>query len=163
MPRKRAAIPLILAALVFLIPAAGCRRKAPSRLGEAVKGEIFGTLGVVHAGPRGATAGVRESDEIVVVFDHPMAPLAERPFEDATAVFKIEPGVKGAFRWMGTRTLAFAPESRLPYATEFKITIPSGTRSLDGFALDKDYVWTFETPGRGWSAICRPATRNSSA
>ncbi len=146
MPRKRAAIPLILAALVFLIPAAGCRRKAPSRLGEAVKGEIFGTLGVVHAGPRGATAGVRESDEIVVVFDHPMAPLAERPFEDATAVFKIEPGVKGAFRWMGTRTLAFAPESRLPYATEFKITIPSGTRSLDGFALDKDYFWTFETP-----------------
>ncbi|MCX6565536.1 MAG: Ig-like domain-containing protein, partial [Candidatus Aminicenantes bacterium] len=135
---------VVLVCLAFLVPAS-CRRKAPSRLSGASTGEIQGALGIVHAGPRGATAGVRESDEIVVVFDHPMAPLSERPFEDSTAVFKIDPVVDGSFRWMGTRTLAFIPKVRLPYATEFKVTIPSGTRSLDGFALNGDYVWTFET------------------
>jgi uncharacterized protein YfaS (alpha-2-macroglobulin family) len=145
MGKTRARISLVILVCLALLVPASCRRKAPSRLSGASTGEIQGALGIVHAGPRGATAGVRESDEIVVVFDHPMAPLSERPFEDSTAVFKIDPAVDGSFRWMGTRTLAFIPKSRLPYATEFKVTVPSGTRSLDGFALDDDYVWTFET------------------
>ena len=125
---------------------AGCRKKAPSRLAEAVTGETRGPLGIVHAGPRGRTAGPRESDEIVVVFDHAMAPLAERPFDDRSPVFSIEPAVEGAFRWMGTRTLAFVPKKLLPRATEFKVTIPAGTRSLDGYELKDGYAWTFETP-----------------
>ncbi|MHB8055930.1 MAG: Ig-like domain-containing domain, partial [Candidatus Aminicenantales bacterium] len=136
------AIPLLLGLMV----SAGCHRKAPSRLASAASGEIRGPLGVVQSEPRGATANLGETDEIIVVFDHPMAPLSERPFDDSTAVFKIDPAVDGTFRWMGTRTLAFVPKSRLPFATEFKVSLPSGTRSLDGFALSGEYAWTFETP-----------------
>jgi len=140
---RKAYVVLVCLGLLF---SAGCRKKAPSRLAEAVMGESRGPLAILHAGPQGKTAAPRESDEIVVVFDHAMAPLAERPFDDRTAVFSVEPSVEGAFRWMGTRTVAFIPKKLLPRATAFKVTIPAGTRSLDGFTLEKEYSWTFETP-----------------
>jgi uncharacterized protein YfaS (alpha-2-macroglobulin family) len=146
MGEKRNRIAWVLLVLVGLLISAGCHRKAPSRLASAEAGEIRGPLGVVQVGPRGATAELGESAEIVVVFDHPMAPLSERPFDDSTAVLKIDPAVDGTFHWMGTRTLAFIPKLPFPYATEFKVSVPSGTRSLDGFVLNGDYDWTFETP-----------------
>jgi hypothetical protein len=133
---------LILAAMGI---AQGCRRAAPSRLSAADAGEIRGALGVVYSGPRGDLAAPVEAEEIVAVFDHPMAPLSDRPFDDSTAVLKIEPAVEGTFRWMGTRAVSFRPRARLPYATDFKVTIPAGTRSLDGYAIREDYTWTFET------------------
>ncbi len=143
---KRLRILCVAVACLTVLFAAGCRKKAPSRLAEAVTGESRGPLAVLHAGPRGRTAAPRESDEIVVVFDHAMAPLADRPFEDRTPVFSVRPKVEGSFRWMGTRTLAFIPQKPLPRATEFQVTIPAGTRSLDGYDLKEDFVWTFETP-----------------
>jgi hypothetical protein len=71
---------LVLAAVAF---SEGCRRKAPSRLSGADVGEPRGALGVVYAGPRGEIAAPPEAEEIVVVFDHPMAPLSDRS-EDRT-------------------------------------------------------------------------------
>lgn len=144
--RRRRAVWILPFLFFSLVLSSGCRRRPPSRLAAAVKGEVRGPLNIVQTGPRGATAHPGEAAEIIVVFDHPMAPLAEKPFDDSTAVLKIEPAVEGSFRWMGTRTLAFLPKGGLPFATEFRITVPSGTRSLDGFALSGDYVWTFETP-----------------
>ncbi|MBN1939394.1 MAG: Ig-like domain-containing protein [Candidatus Aminicenantes bacterium] len=143
---KSLRIPVLILVCVGVLLSAGCRKKSPSRLDEAVGGESRGPLGIVHAGPRGGTAAPRESDEIVVAFDHPMAPLADRPFDDRSTVFSLEPSVEGSFRWMGTRTLAFVPSNPLPRASAFKVTLPAGTRSLDGYELADDYTWTFETP-----------------
>src|SRR5262249_42653508 len=60
---------------------------------------------------------------------------------------KIEPAVKGEWRWMGTSALAFIPEKALPRATAYKVTVPGATKALDGSTLGKDYAFDFETPG----------------
>ncbi len=100
---------------------------------------------MVHASPQGAVAGARDTDQIVVIFDHTMAPLEPLPIEDSQELLKIEPPFPGKYRWMGTKALAFTPKDRFPLGTEVKVTVPAGLRSQDGFELRKDYSWTFET------------------
>jgi uncharacterized protein YfaS (alpha-2-macroglobulin family) len=133
-------------AAAFLFGTASCKKKPEAtRLPAGTPAEVRGDLGVLHLSPKGETASVREAAEVVVIFDHPMAALAAEPFEDPEAVLKFDPPLAGRFRWMGTRTLAFLPKERLPYATEVKVTIPAGTRSIDGYGLKADYGWTFQT------------------
>ena len=134
----------LIVALAFISPA--CKRKEPaSRLPADASAEIRGDLAVLHATPRGDTGSAGEAAEIVVVFDHPMAVLGAQPFEDTESVLRFDPPLAGRFRWMGTRTLAFIPKERLPYATEIKAIVPAGLRSIDGYALKENYEWTFAT------------------
>jgi uncharacterized protein YfaS (alpha-2-macroglobulin family) len=59
---------------------------------------------------------------------------------------RIEPSIKGRCRWRGTQTLAFEPEQPLPPSSEYKVTIPAGTKSnVSGQVLAQDYQWRFET------------------
>ena len=142
--RKSFLVLALIVAALGLMP--GCQKKpTASRLPAGTTDEIKGELAVLHAGPRGDTASAGQAAEIVAVFDHPMAALTDKPFEDPEAVLKFDPPLKGRFRWMGTRTLAFVPENRLPFGTEVAVTIPAGTRSVDGYALKSDYRWTFGT------------------
>ena len=130
-----------LAALASL----SCRKKESSRIPASASSEIKGDLQVLHASPKGSTRTAHEAEEILVIFDHPMASLEPLPFVEKTDFLKIEPAAAGAYRWMGTKTLAFVPKARLPFGTDIRLTIPSGTRSVDGYALKQDYSWSFQT------------------
>jgi len=67
---------------------------------------------------------------------------------------RIEPSVKGRCRWQGTQVLSFEPDQPLPAATEFRATIPAGTKSqVGGEALAAEVSWTFES--------LRPAVKDS--
>ena len=55
--------------------------------------------------------------------------------------------VPGSWRWTGTRGLLFTPRGELPGGSDFTVTVPAGTRALDGAALDKPYTFTFDTAG----------------
>ena len=55
---------------------------------------------------------------------------------------------KGSWRWMGTNALVFAPETRLPDATEYVVTVPAETRSLAGEALAAPFESPFGSPAR---------------
>ncbi|MBM3293086.1 MAG: hypothetical protein FJY82_01030, partial [Candidatus Aminicenantes bacterium] len=145
MGKVRFAFVLCLTAACLTIPAACKKKPTASRLPAGASTDIKGELAVLHAGPKGDTASVRDLAEVVVVFDHPMAALAAEPFEDPEAVLKFDPPLEGRFRWMGTRTLAFIPKDRLPFGTEIEATIPAGTRSIDGYALKTDFRWAFAT------------------
>ena len=59
---------------------------------------------------------------------------------------KLVPEPAGKWRWLGTRTVMFAPEKRFPMATEYSVEIPAGTKSMSGNALAKEEKWTFTTP-----------------
>lgn len=120
---------------------------------EAPKGEkgvppipaTVGPLEVERNGPTGAQSLV---DAVRLTFNQPMVPLADvAALKAAPIPFTIEPAVPGEVDWLGTRTLAFVPEAgRMPFSTEYTVTVPAGVVSTWGKALAKDFRWTFSTP-----------------
>ena len=105
------------------------------------------TLRVVSAGPVGEVASMAEANEIRVVFSEPMVELGRIPRQVTAPFFRIDPPVKGTFRWSGTTTLIFTPDrDALPYAREFTVTIAATARSVAGNTLDQPYRFSFTTP-----------------
>ncbi len=88
---------------------------------------------------------------ISITFNQPMVPLGTlADLATLDAPIQIEPSLPGTWRWLGTRTLTFEYDSalidRLPKATEYRVTVPAGTKSANGSALAESVVWTFSTP-----------------
>lgn len=107
-----------------------------------------GPLEVLRYAPQGE---IPLAPFISVTFNQPMTALAtleELAAQDVPV--QIEPALPGRWRWQGARTLTFEYESalidRLPKATEFRVTIPAGTRSATGGALPEAVSWSFRTP-----------------
>ncbi len=130
----------------FLI-LSGCGRDRSADRGGSVppSGETKGELKVLSATPKGLTRNPSEAGAVVVIFDHPMVALEALPEGRGSSFLRISPSVRGKHRWLGTRALAFTPDERLPYGTRFEVSVPAGTRSLDGFRLSADHVWEFRT------------------
>jgi uncharacterized protein YfaS (alpha-2-macroglobulin family) len=97
---------------------------------------------------------------VSVTFNQPMIPLASVAYLRAEQVpMRIEPTVKGRFRWLGTQTLVFEPELRMPFSTAFTVTVAAGTRSAMGKALEAPVSFRFRTPRL---AIARSVPHNGS-
>jgi len=113
-----------------------------SALGLAAfsRGEGSAPLAVVLATPSG---DVRQLYSIDVSFDAPMVKLGERG-RAARNVLKLEPSLKGTATWLGTRALSFQLDAAPAPGTTIQVTIPKGTKSLDGRALPEDLRWTIE-------------------
>ena len=101
---------------------------------------------VVVTSPRGRTNTIDQSQQIFATFNQPMTVLREVPEDESTGPLVIDPAVPGKYRWLGTATIAFIPEQKLPYATLFKVTIPAGTNSVSRQTLSQPFTWEFETP-----------------
>lgn len=125
----------------------GCRKRETTAAPAGTQGAQSGApdLHVLSVTPKGPTSSARESQSIVVIFDQPMVALESLPEGQGPSFLKIEPPAGGKTRWLGTKTLAFTPERRFPRATEIKVTVPGGTRALDGSYLKDDFSWAFET------------------
>ena len=145
---KKNHLRVLFLAIFFGFSFTGCRKKeeaaAPAGPPQVQSGCATG-LRVLSVTPQGPTASSQESENIVVIFDRAMAALEALPEGRGPSRLGIDPPAAGKTRWLGTKTLAFTPERRLPYATEVKVTVPAGTRALDGAALEQDFSWTFET------------------
>ena len=103
-------------------------------------------LRIISAGPVGETATLAEANEVRVVFSEPMVVLGKIPDPVVAPFFRIEPAVKGKFRWSGTTTLIFTPDRQLPFATQYTVTVDKSAKSVLGKTLDQPYQWTFSTP-----------------
>ncbi|HNJ14827.1 MAG TPA: Ig-like domain-containing protein, partial [Anaerolineales bacterium] len=116
---------------------------------ESGPGEVeAGPLQVLRFSPEGE---IPIAPFISVTFNQAMIPLGTLSDLAATDVpVTIEPPLPGTWRWLGTKTLTFEYDSdeidRLPKATEFHVTIPAGTLSINGNALVEAVTWTFKTP-----------------
>ncbi|MFO0679302.1 MAG: alpha-2-macroglobulin family protein [Polyangiaceae bacterium] len=103
-----------------------------------------GPLRVLRHAPDGA---VPIAPHVTVTFSRPMvavtslAELAKLP-PPAT----ITPAVKGAWRWLGTDTAVFEPETRMPMATTFGVEVAAGTKSVTGESVAEGAKWSFTTP-----------------
>jgi uncharacterized protein YfaS (alpha-2-macroglobulin family) len=132
----------------------------PPRTGETVE-ETFppegGTGPVsVEAGPlevlRYAPEGeIPIAPFINITFSQPMVPITSvEDLSEAEVPVEVEPDLEGTWRWLGTKTLNFQYDSdlidRLPMATEYTVTIPSGTTSATGGVLEETVQFAFRTP-----------------
>jgi len=102
-----------------------------------------GPVQVLFHTPERATDG---NVEISAMFDRPIVSI-DRADAAQPAVLRITPAIEGEVRWLGTRTATFVPRGALPNATEYTVTVPRGTRAIDGQTVAADVSWTFWTPG----------------
>ncbi len=102
------------------------------------------TLEILRYAPEGR---VDMAPRISVTFSQPMTALSSHEASGAKGVpVRIEPEIKGKWRWVGTDTLFFEAEKRLPMATSFTVTVEAGARAMSGAELKETVKWTFETP-----------------
>jgi len=88
---------------------------------------------------------------VSVTFNQAMVPLgtlADLTSKNVPVI--VSPELPGAWHWLGTKTLTFEYDSdlidRLPKATEYTVTIPAGTKSINGGVLAEAVTWSFSTP-----------------
>jgi uncharacterized protein YfaS (alpha-2-macroglobulin family) len=103
-------------------------------------------LKVRSAGPEGELASLDQANEVRVVFAEPMVALGRIPDPVTAPFFRIEPDVKGSFRWAGTDTLIFKPRAPLPLATRYTVTIGTTATSVAGNTLKEPHTFSFTTP-----------------
>src|SRR5438128_473441 len=117
-------------------------------LAAAVSARAADKLTIIKAGPIGEVATLAEANEVRVVFNEPMVVVGKIPKIVIVPWFHIAPAVKGTFRWSGTTTLIFTPDSKtpLPFATKYDVTIDASVKSVSGHTLDKSYSFSFVTP-----------------
>ena len=100
-------------------------------------------LTVVRGAPQGQ---VELGAEVTVAFSQPMVPLSTvSRVEAGEGPVRISPRIPGNWRWLDVRTLVFTPSGRVPFATEYTVSIPAGTRSAMGGTLAEAVSWTFRT------------------
>ncbi|HLM56938.1 MAG TPA: alpha-2-macroglobulin family protein, partial [Pyrinomonadaceae bacterium] len=103
-----------------------------------------GALEVVRYQPTGQ---VPLAPQLSVTFSQPMVAVTSQDEAAAKTPAEITPKPEGRWRWLGTKTIIFDPaDMRLPMATEFRVTVPAGTRSAAGGATKTPVSWTFSTP-----------------
>lgn len=116
-------------------------------------------LEVLRTQPEG---DVKLVGAVTATFNQPMVPLASVDALQAKDVpLRLEPQPAGKFRWLDTSTIAFEAEGRLPFATEYRATVPAGTKSALGQLLPSDVTWTLTTP-RPALVEARPHTDSTS-
>ncbi len=95
--------------------------------------------------PNDGSVAVPVDSKINIMFDRPMTGLTTLGAgrQNFPAV-KLEPAVRGRWKWLGTSTMQFIPES-LQEATSYRVVVPAGTEVLDGGRTENEVVASFET------------------
>jgi uncharacterized protein YfaS (alpha-2-macroglobulin family) len=103
-----------------------------------------GAFEVVRYSPQGE---VPLAPQLSVTFSRGVVAVTSQDEAARSVPVTLVPQVAGRWRWLGTRTAIFDPaEGRLPMATEFRATVPGGSRSADGVTIKAPVSWTFSTP-----------------
>jgi len=144
--RNRRVIFLLFGLIVLGLFVGGCKKnrkrtESTDRHGQAAAGD----LNVLNVTPQGIASGPREVEAVVVMFDRPMAALEALPDGKGQPVLRFNPTISGKTRWLGSRILTFTPDHRFPFSTEIEVTVPAGTKALDGSTLKMNHTWNFQT------------------
>ncbi|HET8782513.1 MAG TPA: Ig-like domain-containing protein, partial [Pyrinomonadaceae bacterium] len=102
-----------------------------------------GPLEVLRYSPEGS---VPLAPELSITFSQPMVALTSQEEAATNVPVKLTPQPPGRWRWLGTKTLIFQPDTRFPMATSYVVTVPAGTRAANGSTLATEKTWNFTTP-----------------
>jgi uncharacterized protein YfaS (alpha-2-macroglobulin family) len=117
----------------------------PPPVPSSLPDQVFsGPLEVLRVSPEGE---VEIAPQLSVTFSQPMVALTSiQDLATQDAPVRLTPQPLGRWRWIGTKTLLFEPDIRLPMATEYSVTVPAGTKSANGNQLAAARSWKFSTP-----------------
>lgn len=103
-------------------------------------------LFVMDFQPAGELPAAVKYPAIYVQFSKPVVPVAKlgQP-SDKSELMRIEPPLKGVFRWYGTSLLSFDAEEAVIPQREYKVTLSSDIVSVDGSPISGQQVFTFRT------------------
>jgi alpha-2-macroglobulin len=133
------------------------RSLPPPRTGQTIN-EVFPPTGTGGQPEKPSTAPleilrfapegeVPLAPHLSITFSQPMVAVTSNDDLAAGQVpVRLSPQPAGSWRWLGTKTLLFAPKDRFPMATVYTVEIPAGTKSAWGNALAVAKRWTFSTP-----------------
>lgn len=86
----------------------------------------------------------QRDDSITIMFNQPMVSLGTvKNVKGENFGVTIQPEIKGEFSWLGTSILTFWPEDHLPLATQYKVTIPKGIKSIANAFMPEQFQWSF--------------------
>lgn len=137
---KKKIIIIIIACVAAIAAAAGffiAKNIAPQK--------VVGELKVISYMPQGDEIPI-STDGITVMFNKPVVPLTTLDSGRSKAVtLNITPPMNGKFFWLGTHGFIFRPDTAFQPATKYKIEMPAGLLSVDGYRLDSPLAWEFTT------------------
>uniref|UniRef100_A0A7V3RHS4 Alpha-2-macroglobulin n=1 Tax=candidate division WOR-3 bacterium TaxID=2052148 RepID=A0A7V3RHS4_UNCW3 len=140
---------LLFFAIFLIIFSFNCRKQEKRGIEITTQQILTGEkipLRITHISPSGSVEGGLETFKILVGFNQAMAPIQAIPRDETEGPLEFNPPIKGKYRWLGSRTLAFIPSDTLPPATEFTCSLKKDKiQSLTGMRLDQDTTWKFET------------------
>ena len=134
---------IVMITIISFFPL-GCKSKKDEE-SPPIEMTSSGDLAITYASPKGRTEAPHEYDTLVVIFDHAVVPLEALSGGHGSGIIRLEPSFAGKYRWLNPKTLSFTPEKIFPFSTDIRVTIPAGTKALDGFVLKEDFSWTFQT------------------
>jgi len=103
-------------------------------------------LTVIDWGPRGDYSSAIQRPSVYVIFSQPMIALASLGEQsDVSSVMRINPPIKGKFRWYGTNFLSFEGDEPCQSQQVYTITIADNAASLSGNRITGDKVFSFVT------------------
>ncbi|MEO0123123.1 MAG: Ig-like domain-containing protein [candidate division WOR-3 bacterium] len=136
---------IIFSAILFVSCPKKEKRVIDITTQQILQGEKI-PLKVTHISPIGSVEGQLETFKILVGFNQAMTPIQAIPREETSGPLEFNPPIKGKYRWLGSRTLAFIPSDTLQPATEFTVTLKKDKiQSLTGMRLERDTSWKFES------------------
>jgi uncharacterized protein YfaS (alpha-2-macroglobulin family) len=102
---------------------------------------------ITDYGPRDELPKEIRNPSIYVVFSQPVVPLAKLgdPIRENAELFKINPPLKGVYRWYGTKLLSFEPDVEFIPQRRYTITVSDAIKSLGGKTLQGEKSFSFET------------------
>ncbi|MBC8071297.1 MAG: hypothetical protein IAG13_23430, partial [Deltaproteobacteria bacterium] len=115
----------------------------PAKSSKPAVAKTSGPLEVTRFAPEG---DVPLAPHLSVSFNHPMVEVTSLAELEGEVPVELAPVPKGKWRWVGTKTLMFEPDGRFPMATEYRVTVPKGTKSKLGTATTKATSFEFTTP-----------------
>lgn len=107
------------------------------------KSPTVGPLEVIRYSPEG---DVPIAPSLSITFSQPMIAVTSQEEAAKNVPVKLAPEPPGKWRWIGAQTLLFEPDVRFPMATQFSVSVPAGTKSVNGGTLSNAKAWTFTTP-----------------
>lgn len=130
------------------VPGATVDQQFPPPVDDEAPEITSGPLEVVRFQPEGP---VDLAPFISVTFTEPMVALSTvSQVEAADIPITITPEMPGRWIWLGTKTVRFEYEGdaidRIPAATNYVVSIPAGTQSATGAALESAVEFEFSTP-----------------
>src|SRR5574341_1584661 len=103
-------------------------------------------LAVGQVFPAADAADVDSATNITAIFNQPVVPLTLREEQSGLPQpLEFTPAVAGHGEWVSSSVYVYQPDQALLSGTRYTVRVDAGLKAANGDALDKSFVWQFDT------------------